>query len=142
MADFSARIEALENSFMMAWMHGDIGAIRSLTARDFMTIVGTSRSQLLDRPSFVQACTSDFRCTGFRFSEMFVRRHGKLAWFAAGAELEMVLGRKQWTGGFLLTGLWRRTPVVRSWKLLERSIARLDGDEQFGAAVHRLQLWH
>jgi hypothetical protein len=142
MADISATIESLENRFMQAWMHGDVATLRKLAARDSMTIVGTSRSQLLDRPSFVQACATDFRCTGFRFREVFVRKHGKFAWFAAGADLEMKLGRKDWSGGFLLTGLWRKTPVLGGWKLFERSLSRLDDDEQFGAAVHRLQLWH
>jgi hypothetical protein len=79
-------------------------------------------------------------CTRFAFHEVFVREHGKSAWFVAGAELELRLGAEVWSGPFLVTGLWRKG-TIGGWKLAERSLARLDEGDNLAAAVGKLQLW-
>ena len=125
---------------MRAWVAGDAKAIKKLTARDFMMLVGSMPPQLLDRPSFLAALDRGFACTRFAFREVVVRPYGKCAWFVAGAELELALGPKVSSGGFLVTDLWRKG-AIGGWKLAERSLARLDQDEGIAAAVSRLQLW-
>jgi hypothetical protein len=140
MADIAAEIEALALTAMRAWVAGDGRVMKKLTARDFMLLVGSTPPQLLDRPSFVAAMERGFACTRFAFREVVVRRHGKSAWFVAGAELELALGSKVWTGGFLVSDLWRKG-AIGGWKLAERSLARLDPDASLAPDIARLQLW-
>jgi hypothetical protein len=140
MADVTAEIEALALGAMRVWVAGDVKAMKKITARDFMLLVGSSPPQLLDRPSFLAAMERGFACTRFAFREVIVRPYGKSAWFVAGAELELAFGPKVWSGGFLVTDLWRKG-TIGGWKLAERSLARLDQDDSIAAAVSRLQLW-
>ncbi len=140
MAATEAEIEALELRFMRAWVAGDAKELKKLLARDFMAMVGTMPPQLLDRPSFLAGAERGFSCTKFNYREVFVRRHGKTAWFVGGAELELGLGLKGWSGPFLVTALWRKG-AFGGWKLAERSLARLDPTETLAASVAKLQLW-
>ena len=141
MAEIEEIIKAHELSFMQAWMHRDIGALKRRAARHCMMIVGSNPPELLDRPSFVAAVEKDFRCTGFRLSGSLVRHYGRTAWHTAGAELELRLGAKDWSGRFLMTGLWRKHRLG-GWKLTERSISPLASDETLAASLRRMQLWH
>jgi ketosteroid isomerase-like protein len=144
MADTTAEIEALSLATMRAWVAGDPKAMKKLIARDFMMMVGTSPPQLLDRPSFLAAIERGFACTRFAFREVFVRQHGKAAWMVAGAELELRLGLKTWTGRFLVTDLWQKG-AIGGWKLAERSLAKLEdeatGGDRLAESVRALQLW-
>lgn len=140
MAETAAEIEALTLTMMRAWVAGDGKAMKKLLARDFMMLAGSTPPQLLDRPSFLAAMERGFACTRFTLREVVVRKHGKCAWLVAGAELELAFGAKVWSGGFLLTDLWRKG-AIGGWKLAERSLARLDGDETLAPAIARLQLW-
>ena len=140
MAETAAEIEALALTAMRAWVAGDGKAMKKLTTRDFMMLVGSTPPQLLDRPSFLAAMERGFACTRFTFREVIVRVYGKSAWFVAGAELELALGGKVWSGGFMITDLWRKG-AIGGWKLAERSLARLDGDDTIAPTIARLQLW-
>lgn len=140
MASAEAEIEALELRLMRAWVARDGKEMKKLLARDFMAMIGTLPPQLLDRPSFLAGIERGFACTKFAMREVFVRQHGKSAWFVAGAELELGPGAKVWTGPFLVTGLWRKGTMT-GWRLAERSFALLEKDDSFAAAVAKLQLW-
>lgn len=140
MADTEVEIEALSLSVMRAWVAGDAKALKKVLARDFMMMVGTLPPQLLDKPSFLAAQERGFQCNRFALREVFVRQHGKAAWFVAGAELELQLGGKAWNGAFLITDLWR-CGTIGGWKLAERSLAPLDSDDSLAPAVACLQLW-
>lgn len=140
MAVEQAEIEALSLSAMRAWVAGDAKTMKKLLARDFMMLVGSTPPQLLDRPSFLAAADGGFACRRFTFREVVARRHGKSAWLVAGAELELAFGPKVWSGGFLVTDLWRKG-AIGGFKLAERSLARLDPDDGFAVALSKLQLW-
>jgi len=140
MAAVEAEIEALTLTVMRAWVAGDAKAMKKLLARDCMMMTGSTPPQLLDRPSFLAAMERGFACTRFALREVIVRRHGKSAWLVAGAELELGLGSDVWKGGFLVTDLWRKG-TIGGWKLAERSLARLEGDDSIAPAIARLQLW-
>lgn len=142
MADIAAEIETLEHRFMRAWMRREAGELRKLAARDFMMIVASEPSQLLDRPSFVEAMSGPLSCQGFRFNEVCVRKHGRSAWFTASADLELKIDRREWAGKFWISDLWIKGRVKRGWKLVERSLARTDSDDKLPASIRHLQLWH
>lgn len=141
MSDISATIEALENQLMRAWMNRQAAELRKLLSRDFLMIVGSDRPQLLDRPSFAEASKGAFACTGFRFREVFVRQHGKCAWFAAGVDLDLKLGRLEWSGPFWVTDLWCKSAIRRRWMLEERSLSRMETNAEVPPAIRDLQLW-
>ncbi|MEM9500965.1 MAG: DUF4440 domain-containing protein [Pseudomonadota bacterium] len=141
MTDIAPEIETLEHRFMRAWMKADKGELRSLVMRDCIIIFGSSRPEILDRPSFLEACDKPFSCNGYRLREVVARKHGKCAWFTAGIDLEMQIGGRDWSGQFWLTDLWRKTAFRRGWRLAERSLARTEKDEALSQAIHRLQLW-
>ncbi|HEY6965525.1 MAG TPA: nuclear transport factor 2 family protein [Erythrobacter sp.] len=142
MAASEAEIEALALSAMRAWVAADEKAMKKLTKRDFMCMVGTRPPQLLDRPSFLAAMAEGFACRSFTFREVLVRAHGNSAWFVAAAELKLGLGREAWEGQFLVSDLWKKGRWGGKHKLAERSIAVLDPDETRAGAIARLQLWH
>lgn len=140
MATTPAEIEALALIAMRAWVGRDAKAMKKLLARDFVMLFGSTPPQLLDRPSFLAAIEHGLSCHRFTFREVIVRTYGKSAWFVAGAELELALGAKAWTGSFLVTDLWRKG-TLGGWKLAERSLARLDADDGIAPAISKLQLW-
>lgn len=136
-----AEIEALALGAMRAWVAGDAKAMKKLTTRDFLMLVGSTPPQLLDRPSFLAAMEGGFGCTRFAFREVIARRHRDAAWFVAGAELDLALGRRAWTGAFLVSALFRRGAWSKTFRLADLSLARLDPDQDIAGAVSRLQLW-
>lgn len=141
MAVSEAEIEALALGAMRAWVAGDTKAMKKLTAKDFLMLVGSTPPQLLDRPSFLAAMERGFTCTRFTFREVIARKHGDAAWFVAGAELEMSLGARPWSGSFLVSALWRKSVWSSKLLLADLSLARLDPDKDLAAAVGKLQLW-
>ncbi len=140
MGNVTGEIEALQLRFMRAWVAGDGKEAKKLLARDFTAMIGTLPPQLLDRPSFLAALDRGFACTKFTLREVYVSQHGKVAWLAAGAELDLRLGLQAWSGPFLLSGLWRKG-AIGGWKLAELSLGRLEEADGFAAAVSKLQLW-
>jgi hypothetical protein len=141
MAVSEAEIEALALAAMRAWVAGDAKAMKKLTARDFMMLIGSTPPQLLDRPSFLAALPRDFACTRFTFREVIARSHRDAAWFVAGAELVLSLRGREWTGAFLVSALWRKGAWSRKLKLADLSLARLDPQEGLAASIGKLQLW-
>lgn len=141
MAVTEAEIEALALGAMRAWVAGDAKAMKKLTTRDFLMLVGSTPPQLLDRPSFLAAMPRDFACSRFVFREVIARKHRDAAWFVAGAELDLVLGGRAWTGPFLVSALWRKSAWSSKLLLADLSLARQDPDRDLAAAVARLQLW-
>lgn len=141
MAATEAEIEALALGAMRAWVAGDAKAMKKLTTRDFMMLVGTTPPQLLDRHSFLVAMERGFACNRFIFREVNARRHREAAWFVAGAELELTLGSRPWTGAFLVSALFRKSMWSSKLLLADLSLARQDPDTDLAAAVSRLQLW-
>jgi len=141
MAVSEAEIEALTLAAMRAWVARDAKAMKKLTTRNFLMLVGSTPPQLLDRPSFLAAIEHGFGCTRFTFREVIARKHGDAAWFVAGSELELSLGGREWSGPFLLSALWRKNTWSRKFLLADLSLARLDPDQDLAAAVSKLQLW-
>ena len=140
MGNAAGEIDALQLRFMRAWVAGDGKEAKKLLARDFTVMIGTLPPQLLDRPSFLAALDRGFACTKFTLREVYVSQHGKAAWLAAGAELDLRLGLQPWSGPFLLSGLWRKG-AIGGWKLAELSLGGLEQGDGFAAAVSNLQLW-
>ncbi|MBO6768665.1 MAG: nuclear transport factor 2 family protein [Erythrobacter sp.] len=141
MDEFSAKIEALEHLWMRAWMQRDRNQMKALAARDFIFLLGSENPTILDRASWLEAATTRFRCTGYRFDEVYVRRHGNVAVFATRVGLEAKMGNRDWSGDSWVTDLWQKSKVRRKWKLVERVLSRPDGDEQMSAAIRSMQLW-
>lgn len=141
MADIASTIETLEHRLMRGWIQRDTRVMRKLTERDLMIIVGAGKSLLLDRPSWLDAGAARWTCSGYRLRDVFVRKHGSVAWFCAAADLEMKLDGGDWSGQFWITDLWTRGKLTRKWNLAERSLSRIDEDDSVPGAIRQLQLW-
>ncbi|PLK24688.1 hypothetical protein C0V72_05275 [Porphyrobacter sp. TH134] len=141
MATTEAEIEALALNAMRAWVAGSPKEMKKLTTRDFMMLVGSTPPQLLDRPSFLAAMERGFACNRFAFREVIARRHRDAGWFVAGAELDLMLGNRPWTGAFLVSALFRTSMWSSTMLLADLSLARLDPDDSVAIAVSKLQLW-
>ena len=138
---FAAKIETLEHQWMRAWMQRDRKQMKALASRDFIFLLGSTKAVILDRPSWLEAATTRFKCESYRFSEVYVRRHGAAAVFACQATLETRMGTREWSGPVWITDLWQRSTLTRSWQLVERVISRPDDDAEMSAAVRDMQLW-
>lgn len=141
MADVEPEIEVLETRLMRAWMQRDTREVKALMAADAIVMFGTAPPDILDRPSFVAAIESGLSLDRYRFGAISGRRHGRAAWFTSQVDLEMRVTGREWHGAFLMSDLWIKGRVRRNWRLVERSLAPLDGDERRSAAIRSLQLW-
>ena len=141
MDEFAARIEALEHQWMRAWMQRDRNAMKKLATRDFIFLLGSKRAALLDRASWLEAATTRFKCNGYRFGEVYVRRHGSGAVFATQMNLEARMGDHEWSGETWMMDLWQKTRVRRQWRSVERTLSRPDEDATMSDAVRAMQLW-
>ena len=69
MADLLPVIETYEHRWMRAWVGRDSKALKSLTARNFVMLIGSKPPVLLDAPSWLEAATSRYLCKSYRFSD-------------------------------------------------------------------------
>lgn len=141
MADLAPEIETMENRFMRAWAQRDLPVLKSLTARRFHLVVGSAPPVMLDGPSWLEAAAKRFLCTGYRFSDLYVRDLGPMAIFAAQLELKATLDKEDWSGRFWVTDLWRKGRIRRRWRMVERVLARVENEPQVPAAIRSMQLW-
>ena len=141
MADLTPDIETQENRWMRGWVQRDAKALKSLTASDFIFLTGTKPPVILDQKSFVDAATTRWLCTSYRFGDIYVRRVGGTALFASQLELKLTLDGVDFSGTYWVTDLWRKGRVRRRWRLAQRVLSRTDTNDQLPAAVRSLQLW-
>jgi hypothetical protein len=141
MDQFAARIETLEHQWMRAWMQRDRKLMKSLASRDFIFLLGSTKAAILDRPSWLEAATTRFKCESYRFGEVYVRKHGSVAIFACQLILEAKMGENDWSGPTWVTDLWQRSRIRRQWRIVERAISRPDTDSDMPDAIRAMQLW-
>ncbi|MAW89926.1 MAG: hypothetical protein CL575_02710 [Altererythrobacter sp.] len=141
MDEFATRIEALEHQWMRSWVQRDRNQMKALAARDFIFLLGSKSPAILDRASWLEAATTRFRCNGYRFDEVYVRRHGSAAVFATRMTLDATMGNDEWSGETWLMDLWQKSKVRRKWRMVERTISRPDTDPKMPDAIRSMQLW-
>ena len=141
MDEFAARIEAQEHLWMRAWVQRERNQMKSIMARDFIFLLGSRKPVILDRASWLEAATTRFRCTGYRFDEVYVRRHGTFAVFATRLGLEARIGEHDWNGDSWVVDMWKKSSWTKKWKLMERVLSRPDMDEDMPREIKAMQLW-
>ena len=141
MADFNAVIETQEHRWMRAWLARDARTLKSLTAGNFLMLFASKPPVILDSPSWVEAATTRYLCTAYRFGDIHVRNVGGLALFATRIELEATMDGKDWSGRFWVTDLWRKGKVRRNWRMVERMLSRTEDKAEIPAGIRSLQLW-
>lgn len=95
MDEFTAQIEALEHQFMRSWMNRDRNGMKSLATGDFVFLLGALTSAILDRPSWLE-------------KDLYVRRHKKMAVFAALMSVEARIGTEK------LEAAWPPAPQMEA----------------------------
>lgn len=141
MDEFTARIEALEHQWMRSWMNRERNGMKSLMSGDFVFLLGAQTSAMLDRPSWLEAATTRFQCSAYRFKDIYVRQHKRMAVFAARMSIEARIGPQKIEGDVWITDLWQRGRVRRKWKLVERTMSRPDENKELPALIREMQLW-
>ncbi len=141
MDDFASKIEALEHRWMRAWVQRDGATMKALASRDFIFVMGSASPAILDRVSWLDTAATRFRCSSYRFGNVYVRRHGSVAVFGAPVTLEATIDDEAFSGEAWVTDLWQRSTVRRKWRLVERVLARSDANPQIPAAIRSMQLW-
>lgn len=126
---------------MRAWVSRNVKALKAMTSKDFILLVGSKPPAILDRPSFLEAAAERWDCQSYRFGDVLVRRDGNIAVFAAPAELKARMDGQDWSGIVWTTDIWRKGRVRRSWKLVQRIISRPDERAEMPKAIRSLQLW-
>lgn len=141
MADLAPEIETMENRWMRAWAQRDLPVLKSLTGRQFHLLIGSTPPVMLDTPSWLEAGTKRFLCSGYRFGEIYVRDLGSLALFASQLELKATLDGQDWSGRFWVADLWRKGRIRRRWRMVERILSRIEDDAEVPKAIRSMQLW-
>ena len=141
MADLTPVIETMEHRWMRAWVGRDMKALKSVTAKDFILLMGSKPPAILDRPSWLEAAAKRWDCASYRFGDIYVREVGGLGLFAAPLELKASLDGRDWSGHFWVSDLWRKGRVRRGWKLAQRIVSRADDNAELPKAIRALQLW-
>lgn len=140
MADLTPLIETMENRWMRAWVGRDMKELKALTARDFILLMGSKPAVILDTRSWLEAASSRWLCTSYRFGDVYVRRIGSVALFASQLELKATMDGRDWSGRYWVADLWRKRRIG-GWRMAERLISRPEDDKQVPAAIRSLQLW-
>ena len=141
MADLLPIIETYEHRWMRAWVARDSRALKSLTARNFVMLIGSKPPVVLDAPSWLEAATTRYLCKSYPFGDLYARNIGSIALFAAAADIDATMDGHDWSGRMWVTDLWRRGRMRRGWRMVERIISRTDDNPQVPAAIRSLQLW-
>jgi len=141
MADLTPVIETLENRWMRAWVQRDARTLKALTARNFMFLTGSTKPTILDARSWVEAATTRYLCTSYRFGDVYVRDVGGLAIFASNVELKATMDDVDWSGRFWVTDIWKKGRVRRGWRLAQRIVSLPDDNPEIPAGIRALQLW-
>ena len=141
MADLLPIIETYEHRWMRAWVGCDPKALKSLTARNFVLLIGSKPPVILDAPSWLEAATTRYLCTSYRFGDLYVRDLGAIALFAASVDMQATMDGHDWSGRIWVTDLWRKGRVRRRWRMVERVVSRAEDNPQVPAAIRSLQLW-
>lgn len=141
MADLLPVIETMENRWMRAWLGRDSRELKALTSRKFMMLIGSKPCVVLDARSWLDAATTRYLCTSYRFGDVYVRNLGSVALFASELDLEATMDGRDWSGRMWVTDLWRKSPVRRNWRMIERVISRPEDKPEVPAAIRSLQLW-
>ena len=140
MADPTSLIEALENRWMRAWVAGDTKELKALTARDFILLVGSKPAMILDQRSWLDAAGKRWICTSYRFGDVYGRRIGALALFATQVELKATLDGEDWSGQMWVTDLWRKRRIG-GWRMVHRTVSRVEAEAKVPRAIRSLQQW-
>jgi hypothetical protein len=141
MADLLPVIETMEDRWMRAWVQGDAKALKALTSSKFMLLMGSKPPVILDAKSWLEAATTRYLCTSYRFGDLYVRDLGGFALFASQLELTARMDGHDWSGTLWVTDLWSKSKVRRSWRMVERVISRPEDKKDVPAAIKSLQLW-
>ena len=141
MAELSPVIETMENRWMRAWVQRDARALNSLTARNFQLLVGSKPPAMLDNRSWVEAATTRWLCSSYRFGDIYVRDLGALAVFASQLELVATMDGSDWSGRFWVSDLWRKGRIRRGWRIAQRVVSRIEDKAEVPAAIRTMQLW-
>jgi hypothetical protein len=131
----------MERSYMRAWVSGDAKTLKALTARNFRMVIAAKPSVILDYKSWVDAATTRYLCSSYRFGDIYVRDLGALTIFATRLDIEATMDGHDWSGHYWITDLWRKSKVRRNWRLVERVVSRPDEHPDAAAAIQSLQLW-
>jgi hypothetical protein len=141
MADLHPLIETMENRWMRAWVARDGRTLKRLTASNFRLLVGSQPPVMLDARSWLDAATTRYLCTSYRFGDIYVRDLGGVALFACPMDVGATMDGRDWSGRVWVTDLWRKSRVRRRWQMVERVVSRPDEGQQLPAAIRSLQLW-
>jgi len=141
MADLLPVIETMENRWMRAWVQRDLPALKAVTARNFMLLMGSKPPVILDAKSWLEAATTRYLCTSYRFGDIYVRDLGGFALFASRLEIKATMDGRDWSGQLWVTDLWSKSRVRRSWRMVERVISRPEDKPDVPNGIKALQLW-
>ena len=126
---------------MRAWVARDSRVLKTLTSRNFRMVMGSKSCVILDAKSWLQAATTRYLCTSYRFGDIYVHHVGSVAVFATQLSVQSTLDGRGLPEEVWVTDVWRRTPVRRSWRMVERVISRVEDSPQVAPAIRSLQLW-
>jgi len=141
MAELHPIIETLERQWMRAWVNGDGKALKALTARNFRMVVGSKPSVMLDAKSWIEAATTRYLCSAYRFGDIYVRDIGGMTVFATQLSIEATMDGHDWSGTFWVTDVWAKSKVRRKWRMVERIVSRPEDKPEVAGAIRSLQLW-
>jgi ketosteroid isomerase-like protein len=125
---------------MRAWVAGDTKELKALTARDFILLVGSKPAMILDQRSWLDAAGKRWRCTSYRFGDVYGRTIGSLALFATQVELKATLDGENWSGQMWVTDLWRKRRLG-GWRMVHRALSRVEAEANVPRAIRSLQQW-
>jgi hypothetical protein len=141
MADLLPVIETMEHRWMRAWVTRDSRALKALTSRKFRLVMGSKPCVILDAKSWLQAATTRYLCTSYRFGDIYVHDLGSVAVFATQLNAQATLDGHDWPGEVWVTDVWRKSGVRRRWRIVERVLSRLEDSGQVPAVIRSFQLW-
>ena len=136
---------------MRAWVGRDMKALKAITAKDFILLMGSKPPAILDRPSWLEEAVRKKSThlpswrAAFSPDERWLAvggyNHDVLLLDGKSYQLKATMDGRDWSGHFWVTDLWRKGRVRRGWKLAQRIVTRVDDNAELPKAIRALQLW-
>ena len=70
MASLTPVIETMEHCWMRAWVNGDMRALKTITAKNFILLTASKPPAVLDRPSWLEAAKMRHLASSYRFGDI------------------------------------------------------------------------
>lgn len=133
--DVSARIRALQEAWMAAWIANDRDALERILAPEFALIVSARPEARVNRAAWLRTAGTEYTCEAFRYDAMQVRDFGDVVVVSSLATQRATAFGQDRSGTFFLTDVWQ-AGANGAWQVIARYSSYAEPGTASAEALH------